>query len=284
MNRKALGKGLSALIPEKADKKDKIVQISPEDIIVTNFQPRENFSSGGLEKLISSIKKKGIIQPILVREKESKYELIAGERRLRAAKELKLNMIPAIVSNVSDSELMQISLIENLQREDLNPIEEAKAYKKLIDVFGFAQEKIAQEIGKNPSSVSNILRLLKLPEDIQKFLYEGKITAGHARALLSLESQQDQLKICRQIIRKGLSVRNVESIVSKDKAKRRKVQKRKTLTPELLEMEEKLQRFFGTKVRIIQSGKKKPDLEGKIQIEYYSKSDLERILNLLMLK
>ncbi|OGX19084.1 MAG: hypothetical protein A2Y04_05650 [Omnitrophica WOR_2 bacterium GWC2_45_7] len=278
MENKVLGKGLLALISEKNEnnraKEEYVAYIKTELIRDNSQQPRTNYDDTKLNDLKASIKEKGVLQPILVRKKDNGFEVIAGERRLRAARALNMNEIPVIVREATDQEALVIALVENIQREELNPIEEAEAYKRLIEEFLYTQETVAQSVGKDRSTVSNLLRLLKLPKDIQKNIYNGNISVGHARALLSLESLSEQSRIVELILKKGLSVREVEKLV-KQETKLNNVQekKEKTKANDIVFLEEELQRMLGTKVRIDAQKKR-----GKIVIEYYSLDDLERIM------
>ena len=272
---KKLGRGLSALIPETSETKEKVVYLRIEDITPSPYQPRERFPEDKLSELIASIKEKGVIQPILVRTVEGgKYELIAGERRLRAVKALDMPDIPALIKDVDDVDALEMSLIENLQREDLNPMEEAHAYKRLCDEFNFTQEKIGQTIGKDRSTIANAIRLLLLPKEIQDCVASNTITMGHARTILSVEGERPQKRFCEQIIRKGLSVRQAEQLARKLTSKQPKRATAKD--SHILSIEEELQHLFGTKVKIAH-GKKR----GKIEIQYFSGEDLERILQIL---
>lgn len=284
MERKVLGKGLSALIGERVSKsesfypqieKEDVVYLDIEEIEPNPFQPRRDFDSESLEELKASIKEKGVIQPILVRRREKGYELIAGERRLRAAKLLSLNKIPSIIREVKDDESLELSLIENLQREDLNPIDQANAYKYLIESFAFSQEKIAKVIGKARTTVANTLRLLNLPKEIQDEIERGRISSGHAKVLLEIADPQKQKYLVREIISKSLSVRELESIIHKG-LKRKNSKIREGMSSELIAIQTDLQNILGTKVRIIQYRKR-----GKIQIDFYSSEDLERILDII---
>ena len=278
MEGKALGRGLAALIPERMDKKeDGVVFIKIELIKDNRFQPRTNFNDDKFNELKASIKEKGILQPILVREKDSGFEVIAGERRLKAARALKIENIPAIVKKVTDQEALILALIENIQREELNPIEEAEAYRRLIEEFNFSHEAIAQSVGKERSTITNLLRLLKLPSEIQKSIYNGQLSMGHARALLSLEIPAERERIFDLAVKKGISVRELENMVKTivgGGSRREKVKKVKGR--EVLALEEELQKALGTKVRIIMQKKR-----GKIVIEYYSFDDLSRIIHLM---
>jgi len=272
--RKALGRGLQALIPEVETKarEEAVIYLNCAEILPGRHQPREDFNQEKLNELIASIKEKGVVQPLLVRRTEAGFELIAGERRLRAIKALGIEKIPAILKNVDDVSAIELALIENIQREGLNPIEEAHAYNRLINKFGFTQEKISQAIGKDRSSVANILRLLNLPLEIQKYIIQGRISTGHARAILSVKGLQQQLNLCEEVIKKGLSVRETEALTAPQLKRRTKA--KLTKDQHLVEQEEVLQNILATKVRI-HHGKKR----GKIIIEYYSLDDLGRIIN-----
>lgn len=280
MSKQVLGRGLSALIPgaKKDDevsssKSVNITEIELENIRHNKYQPRKDFNDNSQQELILSIKEKGIIQPILVRLLDDGYELIAGERRFRAAKALGLNTIPAIIKSVSDEESLELSLIENIQREDLNPIEEAKAYESLINDFNLTQEEIAIKVGKDRTTIANSIRLLKLPLDIQDKLMSNEITVGHAKVILGLTNSSDQRIAVENILKNGLSVRDTEKYV--ERLKEAPVHKRKMAykDPHVTALEEHIQRVLGTQVRICQ-GKKK----GRIEIEYYTQEDLQRIL------
>ncbi len=278
MERKALGKGISALIPEReTGRQDKIIYVQTDQIKPNPFQPRESFDSQSLEELTQSIKEKGVIQPILVRHKGDYYELIAGERRLRAVNLLNIKEIPVIVKEVEDRDSLELSLIENIQRQELNPIEEAHAYRYLIDKFQVTQEKISEVLGKARVSVTNILRLLKLPQEIQEEIKKGRISFAHGRALLEMEDANQQRRLAQEVISKGLSVRELESLI---KAQRPRGIKRHMVKswrePYLAALEEELQHVLATKVRISKRKKR-----GHILIEFYSQEDLERIVNVL---
>ena len=234
------------------------------------------YSPERLRELIASIKEKGVIQPVLVRPKEDGYELIAGERRLRAVKELGFKQLPVIIKDVEDAEALQLALIENIQREELNPLEEAQAYQQLINEFGHTQEKVARVVGRDASSVSNTLRLLKLPPEIQTALRQGMISMGHARTILAIKGLVEQERIFKRTIARRLSVRELESIVTRRLGSAAKRKRFVSRDPHLVALEEQIQRILGTKVRIMARRKR-----GKIVIEYYSDADLERILKLL---
>ncbi|PKM78939.1 MAG: chromosome partitioning protein ParB, partial [Firmicutes bacterium HGW-Firmicutes-13] len=246
-----------------------------KDIKKNPYQPRKNFNEQKLNELVLSIKEHGIVQPLLVRKEGEGYELVAGERRLRAAELAGLTCIPVVIKEFKENEMLEIALIENIQREDLNPLEEGEAYKRLMDEFGFTQEKLSERIGKSRSVIANTLRLLNLDSEVKKFLRDGKITAGHARCLAAVEEPEAQRKIAEEIIIKKLTVRDIENIINKRKMdKRVNIERKKNINedPFVLDLEEKLRRFLGTKVTI-KEGKNK----GKIEIEYYNPMDLERI-------
>ena len=281
MEGKALGKGLSALIPER--EKDVAVKSNAGAYLKTNLiqdnslQPRTNYDNEKLNDLKASIKEKGVLQPILVREKNGQYEVVAGERRLRAARALDLDEVPVIIKDVTDQEAFVIALVENIQREELNPIEEAEAYRKLIEEFSYTQEAVAQSVGKDRSTISNLLRVLKLPIEIRRSVYNGDLSVGHARALLSVEipSERDRLFVLTK--KKGLSVRELENLAqSKSKGGSRRASSQATKDRDVIALEEDLQRTLGTKVRLMLQKKR-----GKIVIEYYSLDDLDRIIRLI---
>ncbi len=274
MNKKALGRGLEALISEtqKADK-EFIDYINVDKIKPNKYQPRGGFDKQKLDELAASIKEKGVVQPILVRPSGEAYELIAGERRLKAVRTLGFNQIPAVIKDVDDISAIELSLIENIQREELNPLDEARAYQKLIDEFNYTQEVIGQAVGKDRATVANNLRLLSLPKKVQEMLSKNLISAGHAKVILSLEDTIEQIGLSKRVIEKGLSVRSLENIIRrKGRLKKRPV----AADSNIHLVADKIQERLGTKVRI-RHGKKR----GTIQIEYYSTEDLERILKIL---
>ncbi len=281
MERRALGKGLSALIPERTVEgethKEEIIYVQSGQIKPNPFQPRESFDQASIEELSQSIREKGVIQPLLVRRRGDNYELIAGERRFRASNILGLKEIPVIVRDVSDQDSLELALIENIQREGLNPIEEAHAYQHLIDKFKVTQEKISEVLGKARATITNTLRLLKLPHEIQEEMKNGRISFAHGRALLEIEDANHQRKLVQDIISKGLSVRELESLI---KSNRPKLIKRKIgqgqREPLVAILEEQLQHALATKVRISKRKKR-----GHINIEFYSQEDLERIVNVI---
>jgi len=274
----ALGKGLAALIPERVDSvsSENVSNVRTDLIKENKFQPRINFNDEKLAELMASIKEKGVIQPILVRKHELGYQVIAGERRLRAARNLGMDKVPVIVKNVSDQEALVLALVENIQRAELNPIEEAKGYRRLIEDFNFTQDAVAQSVGKDRSTVGNFMRLLRLPEEIQMSVSNGVLSFGHARTLLSIEDEKIQKKIFDKVVKKKLSVRELENLVKPELnrlSRRGKAISSSQKDIYLLTLEEDLQKILGTKVRI-QAKKKR----GKLVIEYYSLSDLERIV------
>jgi len=279
MKRTVLGRGLEALIPDKGEKgelRGEQVFLVPVDEIYPNpFQPRTIFDRGKIEELASSIKEKGVIQPLLVRKKGENYELIAGERRWRAAQHAGMKEIPIIVREIPDAEVLENSLIENIQREDLNPLEEAEAYKKLIEKFDHTQEELAVRLGKNRSTIANSLRLLRLPEVIKHSLQNNLISMGHARTILSLEGHGKQTEVHNLIVKKGLSVRQTENLVQRIKETGRVSPKKPPRKESIFydEVENDLKRWLATRVRVMKKGK-----GGKIVIEFYSLEELERIL------
>jgi len=280
MERKALGRGISALIPEKESEtgaQDKIVYVQTELIKPNPYQPREDFDPESLEELTQSIKEKGVIQPLLVRRKGEYFELIAGERRWRAVNSLAIKEIPVIIKDVDDHDSLEISLIENIQRQGLNPIEEAHAYQYLIDKFQVTQEKISEVLGKARVSVTNILRILKLPQEIQEEIKKGRISFAHGRALLELGDANQQRRLAQDIISKGLSVRELENLIKMHRPRKMKRKIQESLRePSLLVLEEELQHVLATKVRVSKRKKR-----GHILIEFYSQEDLERICAIL---
>jgi ParB family chromosome partitioning protein len=271
-----LGRGLDALIPIDEEAKGYILadidQIKPN-----SYQPRKEFDEDGIDELASSIKEKGIIQPLVGRKIGDSYEIIAGERRWRAAQKAGLKRIPIILKDASESEVLELALIENLQREDLNPLEEAIAYEQLIGDFGLTHDEISKRIGKDRSTITNQIRLLKLPERVKQAIKNREISAGHARAILSIESQSKALEILELIKRNKLSVRQTEKLVQGSIKEREADKKQKYDDPFISNVTERLKRALGTQIKIIDRNGK-----GKIEIEYYSLDDLERIIESLM--
>ncbi|MBC7795397.1 MAG: ParB/RepB/Spo0J family partition protein [Pyrinomonadaceae bacterium] len=281
--KKALGRGLSALMPEQTNSREELVELAIDQIEPNREQPRTKFTTENLEELAQSIRENGIIQPIIVRRVGSKFQIVAGERRWRATQLTKIEKIPAIIRDVSDEKLLEIALIENIQRQELNPIEEAKAYKKLIETLGLTQEMVAQRVGKDRTFITNYLRLLRLPESILNLVDEEKISVGHARALLSVEDVNIQQKIARNIITMGLSVRETERAIkrlsSEGEVESAVVKKPQKNNANVLAAEDKLRRRFGTKTKIVQNSKGKG---GKIEIAFYDSSDLDRIYKMMI--
>jgi ParB family chromosome partitioning protein len=279
----ALGKGLGALLPEFGQAEAKtLFYCGIEEIFPNRSQPRKHFDESKIEELASSIKEKGVLEPLIVRRTDQGYELIVGERRWRAAQKAGLKEVPVLVREVQGREALEISLIENLQREDLNPIEAAEAFKRLIEEFNISQEDLSKRMGKDRTTITNTLRLLKLPLEVRNQLLQNHITSGHARAILGLESKEKQKELCALIVKKGLSVREAEAIVKRWSEKPAKpptspVKKRSDLESQLNSLGDSLRKYLGTKVLITQKNKR-----GKIEIEYYSHEDLERIVEAIV--
>ncbi len=272
MKKKALGKGLKAFIPEEYGilKEERYAELDIEQIKPNPLQPRLKFDSESIDELAHSIKESGILQPIVVIQDKSYYKIIIGERRWRAAQKIGLKKIPAVIRSMAKVKQFETSLVENLQREDLNPLEVALAYKKLIQELNYTQQDIADKVGKDRTSVANYLRLLNLPKEIQNNLAERKISMGHARALISLENPRLQISLARQIIQKQLSVRDVEKIIQKIKHPTPS-KKDQLPDPDLMALQEELIKLLGTKVSIAGTQKK-----GVIKIHYFSTDDLNR--------
>ncbi|GBD98215.1 chromosome-partitioning protein Spo0J [bacterium BMS3Abin07] len=273
----ALGRGLDALIPEKGLEVENL-QIAR--IVPNSRQPRKKFRDSTLEELALSIKERGVIQPVIVsKKKDGTYALIAGERRWRAASIAGLDKIPAIVKRADEKDSLEIALIENIQREDLNPIEMAASFDYLLNSYGLKQEELSEKIGKDRATISNYIRLLKLPDKIKQFVSNEDLSMGHARALLSIGDKKKQLRLAGEIIKKGLSVRETEELINEDGiVKKRKGKSQKAAAdPHVEDLENRLRESLGTKVRVKDKGKK-----GKIEIEYYSLEELDRILEILL--
>jgi ParB family chromosome partitioning protein len=280
--RVALGKGLGALIPEfEKEESRTLLFCGIEEIVPNRSQPRKHFDESKLQELAESIKEKGILEPLIVRRVDGGYELIVGERRWRAAQKAGLKEVPVLVKEIEGREALEFSLIENLQREDLNSIEEAEAFKRLIEEFNLSQGELATRIGKDRTTIANVLRLLKLPSEIRNHLLQNRITSGHARAILSLETKEKQKELCALIIQKGLSVREAEALAKRWSEKPKRVvtpaKRGSDLESQLSSLQDSLRRHLGTKVHITQKGKR-----GKIEIEYYSFEDLERIIEAIL--
>lgn len=285
MSRKVLGRGLSALLgDEKSNSSsEELLEIDLDLIESNSQQPRSRFTEENLEELAQSIRANGVVQPIVVRRRGGKFQIIAGERRWRASQKAGLQKIPSVVREVADEKLLELALIENIQRQDLNPIEEARAYKNLIETVGLTQEMIAERVGKNRTVITTFLRLLKLPNDILRLVENEQITAGHARALLMANNTEMQRRLARKIVEMSLSVRETEKAVKRlgredTKTPERELIKQK-IDANVKSAEIKLRRQLSTQVHIFPDGR---GTGGKIEIEYYSDSDLDRIYQLVM--
>lgn len=292
--RSGLGKGLDVLIPsdskkvsgarQSAEKKDDapasegIQTLSIADVEPNRSQPRKNFNEDGLEELADSIRQFGVIQPLIVQKKEDRYEIIAGERRWRAAKKAGIKKIPVIIKEYTPQEVMEISLIENIQREDLNPIEEAMAYKRLLEEYHLKQDEVAEKVSKSRTTVTNAIRLLKLDERVQQMVIDDMLTTGHARALLALESRDLQFETANRIFDENLSVRETEKLVKHlQNPKPEKPKEERVYSFICKDLEEKMKAVLGTKVTVDH----RADNKGKITIEYYSNEELERIVDMI---
>ena len=282
LQKTGLGKGLSALIPvappqsvQNTSRDDPKTQVDIDKISPSPFQPRRAFDEIKLQDLAMSIRNQGIIQPLVVRPKGERFELIAGERRWRAAMKAGLSTVPVVVRQASDRDALQLALIENLQREDLNPIEEATGYRRLQDEFTWSQEEVADKVGKSRPAVTNALRLLALPSEVQQEVASGNLPAGQARALLGLQSEAVIITAYREVLARALSTRETEKLVRNLKAGRRRRRESPAVDPDLRSLVEELQRALGTKIRVLPKARSN---KGKIEIEYYSLPDLERII------
>ena len=286
-----LGKGLNALIPPTEEKKapekvssslvsetDKEIMVNITKIEPNRTQPRKNFDEDALQELSDSIKQFGIIQPLVVQDRKDHYEIIAGERRWRAAKKAGLKEVPVIIKNYTDQEIVEISIIENIQREDLNPIEEALAYKRLLEEFNLKQDQVAERVSKSRTAVTNSMRLLKLSDKVQQMIIDEMISTGHARAILSIEDPEEQYNIAQKIFDEKLSVREVEKLM-KNYGKPAKEKKMKDSQLEVIyrDIEEKLKQKLGAKVAINSKG----NGAGKMEIEFYTHDDLEKLVDML---
>ena len=281
MNRKALGRGLGALLSSDStiDLGAEQAEVDIDSVVPGPMQPRTRFDESSLESLAESIRAHGIVQPLLVRQRGEKYELIAGERRWRAAKLAGISRVPVVVKEIPDENLLEIALIENIQRENLNPIEEAQAYKKLLETVGLTQDALASRVGRDRSYITNYVRLLRLPDDLQQLVIEGRLSTGHARTLLGVDQIDLQRRLARQVIDGGLSVRATEQLVHK--ATEGKTAKRpapRHVDPNINAAETKLRRALGTQVKILQAA----DGKGKVEISFFNTQDLDRIYTLLM--
>ena len=278
---KGLGRGLGALITNAAETRadpaseSTGLRVAIDRIAPSPFQPRRSFDEAKIEELAVSIRNQGIIQPLVVRRTEDRYELIAGERRWRAAMRAGLDEVPVVLREASDHEALQLAMVENLQREDLNPIEEASGYRRLQDEFNWNQEEMADKVGKSRPAIANSLRLLSLPKDVQQEIAAGNLPAGQARALLGLHTEALMISTCRDVIAKGLSTRETEKLVRALVTGRRRRRAVPLIDPDLRAIVENMQRTLGTRVRLLPKARSS---KGKIEIEYYSLTDLERII------
>lgn len=305
--KKALGKGLSALIPDSykeeamtlerepivtaataIEKNGALEAVRPEPagaafqliatgkILPSEDQPRKTFNNETIEELANSIREKGVLQPIIVKKSgESSYRIICGERRFRAALVCGLTEVPAIIKDIAPEDFLEWALIENIQREDLNPLEEAEAYQRLVEDRMCSQEEVAKRVGKNRATVTNTLRLLRLPDEVKRYLVDGRLSAGHARALLGLLTPEHQRHMAKRIVDENLSVRQVEAIVGRSLAHKRKAKTARHLSAEIVDLETRLTHFLGTQVKIYP---RKNQKEGRIEIQYFSLDDLDRAL------
>lgn len=287
-----LGKGLDSLITDKVNKptakdasiapsEDQAVMVPINKIEPNKEQPRKNFNEDALLELSESIKQMGIIQPIVVQDRDTFYEIIAGERRWRAAKQAGLKKVPVIIKHYTEQEIVEISLIENIQREDLNPIEEAFAYKRLLTEFNLKQDEVAERVSKSRTAVTNSMRLLKLDERVQQMVIDDMIQTGHARALLGIDDAEKQYAMAQKVFDEKLSVRETEKLVKKSQKEKEEVEKAKIdkqLEIVYQDLEEKMKQILGTKVNI----NAKDENKGKIEIEYYNKEDLDRIIEMII--
>ncbi|MGB7568505.1 MAG: ParB/RepB/Spo0J family partition protein [Chitinivibrionales bacterium] len=288
--RRALGRGLTNLIPidtEDRGSGNEVVFVDINAIASNPFQPRQTFNQDEIKNLAQSIEKQGLLQPILLRKKEKGYEIISGERRFRAMKQLGHDKVPCVIKpKITDAEMVEMALVENIQREDLNDIEQAMAYHRLMIDCGLSHEEISIKIGKSRSTITNFLRLLKLPEKIQEMVKRKELTMGHARALLGIDDPQQQIALADKIAAENLTVRDIEKATQLKKEKKpeppktaHKREDQKHIDPDLMQQTEKLRYQFGTMVNILQSSGEK----GKIEIHFYSTNDLNRLIELLLL-
>ena len=285
-----IGKGLDALIPSggvsktvekpaKVADKDGVVNVKISKVEPNREQPRKNFDEDALQELAESIKQFGVLQPILVQERDDYYEIIAGERRWRAANIAGLKEVPVIIRNLTEQEIVEIALIENIQREDLNPIEEAQAYKRLLTEFNLKQDEVAERVSKSRTAVTNSMRLLKLSDEVQQMVIDEMITTGHARALLAIEDPEQQYILAQKVFDEKLSVRDIEKLVKNlGKTKVQKKSKEKQLTAIYQEIEEALKGKLSTKVSIVA----KENGAGKIEVEFFSHEELDRLMDIIM--
>ena len=278
MSKRVLGKGLDALFAGAESKPDSINEVSIDRIIVRKNQPRQIFDQEALEEMAASIREHGLLQPLLVRATGGGwYELVAGERRLRASKMAGLEKVPVVVRDMDETTAYEAALIENLQRQDLNPMEEATAYRLLMEVNGYTQEELARRIGKSRTYIANMVRLLNLPQPVIEMLSSGRISPGHARTILSLKDEKEQLRLAEEITRQGLSVREAEAATSE--AVRPSIKKMVVRNDAMVRLERKFEELFNTKVRIV---KKKSG--GRIEVNFHDEEELARIMEILGLE
>jgi ParB family chromosome partitioning protein len=279
VQKRGLGKGLGALIAGAEPTQTSVQEISLAELEMNPFQPRRHFDQPALEELAATIREHGVLTPVVVRRGLNGFQIIAGERRIRAARLAGLTRIPAVVKEASDSEALEIALVENLQREDLNPLEAAEAYQRLVEEFNLTQEEVAGRLGRDRSSVANALRLLRLPRRIREDLASGTLSEGHARALLGLEKQADQLKARDLVVKRWLTVRATEALVRRLKGgePRTKLGRQEAQDPNLTVLEDEVRATLGTKVRIVRDGK-----GGILQISFFSNDDLTRIVETIV--
>ncbi len=285
-SRRALGRGLSNLIPvadPENEVENEVVDISVSRIQANPFQPRRTFHDDDIKNLADSIKSQGLLQPIVVRRKGDGFEIVSGERRLRALKYLGSPKVPCVIKErVSDTKMLEMALVENIQRENLNDVEIAESYQKLLLQCGLSHQQLSDQVGKSRSVITNTLRLLKLPEQIQVMVREGAISTGHARALLSIDNAKEQCALAEKVVVQGLTVRDVERLVQPNVNRKKKrnqgAVKQHSAHPDILHQEERLRYHYGTEVKIVTKNNEK----GKVEIFYYSKEDLNRVLNILI--
>lgn len=282
---RGLGRGLEALIidteipitpPQNSPSKDGVSYIDINEIKPNRNQPRKRFDADRLQELADSIQEHGVIQPLIVRTAENGYELVAGERRWRAARLAGLKAVPCLLRELTEEENALIAIIENMQREDLNPVEEAEGLNRMIEAFGLTQEQVSKSVGKSRPYITNSLRLLKLPTEIKDLLSQGTLSAGHGRALLAVSDAKEQLALAQKIVNEGLSVRTVEALAQKKQVTKAPAHKHAERDANMMQLERDLKEILGTKVKINMAGKK-----GRIEIEYYSREELERLIELL---
>ncbi len=285
MKRKALGKGLAALLPEEPGQDPRghsgaLLEVDPARIDPNPDQPRQHIDEAKLAELSQSMSEQGIVQPMIVRKDGSRFQLIAGERRWRAAQRAGLEKVPVLVRDVADHQVLEIALVENIQREELNPIEEASAYRRLVSELGYSQEQVASRVGKDRSTVANRLRLLRLPRDVRGLIAKQLLSPGHARPLLSLASAEHQLEIAAQIVAKGLSVREVERRVNAVKTPAAKPKPSRKRDPNTREAERRLEQALGTAVRIRRQGRGNKQ-RGRVEIDFHSEEELHRLYEVI---